>query len=144
VIRRAIAPRRVSDADREAFIRARRRTGGGGPAQMVARSPDGGSISISPGAVQAQFAEPEFSALLPVVQRLTVDRKGRLWIERAPPVWGQPGPVDVVTADGTYLGTLRGEPVPRAFSSGGLTAAVLPGPSGEPRVVVRRLPEALR
>jgi len=144
VIRRAIAPRPVSDADREAFNRSRRRASGGGATRVVTRSSDGGSISIPGGAVQAQFADVPFADMLPVVQRLSVDRKGRLWIERAPPVWGQPGPVDVVTADGTYLGTLRGEPFPRAFSRGGLTAAVLPGASGEPRVVVRRLPEALR
>lgn len=142
VIRREIAPRRVSDADREAFNRARR--GSGGPARVVTSSSSGGSIQIPTGAVQAQFEELEFAERVSVVQRLSVDRKGRLWIERAGEVWGQPGPVDVVGADGAYLGTLRGEPMPRAFSRGGLTAAVRADPAGGAHVVVRRLPAAMR
>jgi hypothetical protein len=79
-----------------------------------------------------------FASVMPVIQRLAADPAGRLWIQRAGSVWGQHGRIDVVRADGTYLGTLPAGPMPVAFSRGGL-AAYIDGA----RVRVQRLPAAL-
>ncbi|HEX2205728.1 MAG TPA: hypothetical protein VHG91_20615, partial [Longimicrobium sp.] len=136
VLRRAVAPRPVGDADRRAYAEARARASGG--AQGVA-----GGNGVPAAALQAQLAGREFAAVLPVVQRLAVDPKGRIWIQRPGPVWGGPGPVDVVAADGAYLGTLRSDDAPRAFSPGGLAASIARDGDVQ-RVVVRRLPAPLR
>ena len=54
---------------------------------------------------------------------------------------GEKGPIDVISADGVYLGTLEpGEfKVPDAFGPGGLTAWIETDEMDVPRVVVKRL-----
>lgn len=123
VLTRPLRPRAVSAADRERFQARRAPAPGGG-------RPASGSITMAGSA--------PFASVMPVIQRLAADPAGRLWIQRAGPVWGQHGPIDVVRADGTYLGTLPAGPMPVAFSRGGLAAYV-----DGARVRVQRLPTAL-
>jgi hypothetical protein len=129
LLRRALQPRRVTPADRERFL-GRRAPGAG------ATAPAGGSMTlqIDPGAIP-------FAPVMPVIQRVAADPAGRLWIQRAGPVWGEDGPIDVLRADGSYLGTLAASPMPAAVSRGGLAAYLAPATG---RVEVRRLPSALR
>lgn len=127
VLTRPLRPRAVTDADRERY-RARRQGSTGGEGHI-----SGGSMTMTVGAGSVPFA-----ATLPAIQRLVADPAGRLWIQRTGAVWGADGPIDVVQADGTYLGTLPAGPLPAAFSRGGL-AAYIDGA----RVRVQRLPAAL-
>jgi hypothetical protein len=90
------------------------------------------------------FARTPFGDRIPAVQRLSADPRGRLWIERAGTVWGRPGPLDVLAADGSYVGTLAGEALPVAWGPGGLAAALERDAQGRTFVSVRRLPAALR
>jgi hypothetical protein len=127
VLTRPLRPRAVTDADRERY-RARRQGSTGGEGHI-----SGGSMTMTVGAGSVPFA-----TTLPTIQRLVADPAGRLWIQRTGAVWGADGPIDVVRADGTYVGTLPAGPLPAAFSRGGL-AAYIDGA----RVRVQRLPAAL-
>ena len=56
---------------------------------------------------------------MPLIERLTVEPGGRLWVERFVP-GDDPGAIDVFEADGEYLGTLpAGTPFPLMFDPSG-------------------------
>ena len=83
----------------------------------------------------------EFAEEIPVIEDLGVDRDGRIWVQRTGSRVGEPGPIDLITADGRYLGTLAaGEtPIPDSFGPGGLAAFIELDEYDVPRVEVRRL-----
>ena len=63
-----------------------------------------------------------FADRIPFVEGLTVDPTGRVWVERVD-IGDEPNRIDVLSADGAYLGTLTDAPVPIAFlPAGGLLA----------------------
>jgi hypothetical protein len=84
----------------------------------------------------------EFSDTIPALQGLRVTPAGKLWVERTAQEVGDPGPVDLVTPEGRYLGTISGVGLPDAFSRSGLAAFVEYDQDGVARVIVRRLPQA--
>ena len=96
-------------------------------------------------AIRAFLGQREFAKVIAVVTALAADWEGRIWVRRAPRdgshVWGEPGPIDLVTADGRYLGTIppKGIRIPRAFGPGGLMAYYEEDEDGVPKVAVRRL-----
>ena len=55
-----------------------------------------------------------------------------------------PGPLDAITPEGDYLGTIPDSRMPNAFGPDGLVAYVTADALDVPTVVVRRLPEAIR
>lgn len=55
-----------------------------------------------------------------------------------------PGPIDVITAEGEYLGTFPDSRMPNAFGPDGLVAYVEVDELNVPTVVVKRLPAAIR
>jgi hypothetical protein len=81
-----------------------------------------------------------FLDTIPALQGLRVTPSGKLWIERTGENVGDPGPVDVVTPEGQYLGTFTGVGLPDAVSRSGLAAFVEYDDDGVGRVIVRRLP----
>jgi hypothetical protein len=133
VLRRAVAPRRVSAADRERMLARQGRPGPAGPGP----APGTMMMGVSP-------SDVPFADVMPVIQGIVADPQGRIWVARSGPVYGQPGPVDVLRPDGAYLGTLPAGPLPAAFSRGGTAAYFVPDAGGGMRVEVRRLPSALR
>ena len=60
--------------------------------------------------------------------------------------WRSPGPIDVVTADGRYVGTFTTEAtaMPDAFGPNGMAAFIELDEFEVASVVVRRLPAAVR
>jgi hypothetical protein len=135
VIERPIRPRPVTQRDRDAEL-ARRRDGGG--VTVV-----GGSGTVPPAvrqAIAAQMANVEFAPVIPVIDRMIVDRAGRVWVQRSGPADGRPGPVDILAADGRYVGTLAPQAAPNAFSPAGRAAYITRDEMGVERVVVRTLP----
>ena len=56
----------------------------------------------------------------------------------------RPGPIDVITAEGEYLGTLPDSRMPNAFGPDGLVAYVEVDELDVPAVVVKRLPPGIR
>lgn len=72
---------------------------------------------------------------------------GRYELPPVGPVdWRTPGPIDVVTADGRYIGTFATEAtaLPDAFGPGGMAAFIELDEFDVASVVVRRLPAAVR
>ena len=103
---------------------------------------------------------PEVSILL----ALATTWEGRIWVQRraedvgnrvrigpaslglfGPKNWHTPGPIDVVTADGRYVGTFAAEatPLPDAFGPDGMAAFIELDEFDVASVVVRRLPAAV-
>lgn len=116
-------------------IRIERGGGGGGGGPARGRSPQ---------EIERTMGEMEFADTIPALRGLRVAPPGKLWIERTGPVIGEPGPIDVVTPEGQYLGTITGSRLPDAISRSGLAAYVERGENDVERVIVRRLPEGWR
>ena len=104
---------------------------------------------------------PEVSILVAI----STTWEGRIWVQRrgeeagnrgpiGPPSlglfgpinWRTPGPIDVVTADGRYVGTFATEAtaMPDAFGPNGMAAFIELDEFDVASVVVRRLPAAVR
>jgi hypothetical protein len=90
----------------------------------------GGGVSLDREAVKRmledQVSNMAFFPEIPVVESLAADWEGRIWVQRSSGVPGEPGPTDVITADGGYVGTLPpdGLRIPDAFGPGGLAAYI--------------------
>ena len=105
-------------------------------------------------AFQARFREMrrerirnmEFYHEVPVVRTLRTSWEGTIWVRRRGVEPAGDGPIDLLTADGRYLGTLPADatPMPRAFGPDGLVAFVERDELDVPTVVVKRLPPELR
>lgn len=69
------------------------------------------------------------------------DREGCLWIERSSQDGVGDGPIDIVTSDGGYVGTLGpdGPQLPNAFGPGGLMAYLIEDDLGVQTISVLRL-----
>ena len=87
---------------------------------------------------------------VPVVASLRATRAGTLWIQRSTePGADEPGPIDVITPDGRYVGTLETgtealPDMPDAFGPGGLVAFIDTDDFDVPVITVRRLPPEIR
>ncbi len=149
---RPFTPREVSRRDQAAErerqleqIAAREGSSRGGG---MAYSSDGSanrSISISAGRtselLRARVETMEFGEEIPVLAGMTVDWEGRIWTERTGPRVGEKGPIDLIDADGRYVGSVapEGFRIPDAFGPNGLAAFIEADEMDVPRVIVRRL-----
>jgi hypothetical protein len=132
MIGRDIAPVPVGPAEEEAE-RERQLAeleAGGGPQIQIATAGPGGGTQVVPQEqiremLRQQVANVTFWHEIPVIARLAADAEGRLWVERSGEI-GEEGPIDLLEADGDYLGTIpAGElRIPMAFGPGGLAAWV--------------------
>ena len=70
--------------------------------------------------------EMTFAEEVPVIANIVVDWDDRIWVERTGEDGGAPGPIDIVTPDGGYVGTLPadGVRIPSAFGPNGLMAYI--------------------
>ena len=89
----------------------------------------------------------EFYHEVPVVRDLQTSWEGTIWVGR----WGEErtshGPIDLLSPDGHYIGTLAAEAIamPSAFGPDGLVAFIETNDLGvNTAVVVKRLPPELR
>ena len=85
--------------------------------------------------------EMTFAEEVPVIADIAVDWDDRIWVERTGEDGGPPGPIDIVTPDGGYVGTLPadGVRIPSAFGPDGLMAYVTADEFGVQIVRVIRL-----
>lgn len=128
---RPIAPRKTTEADRQAAsgggLRARERPRANG---------DPARLQLS------DLGDAGFADRIPVIRGLLGDGSGLLWIARETEPAGARGPdIDVVRGT-TYVGTIRGHRMPAAFSEDGRAAYVEQDDLDITRIVVRRLPAA--
>jgi len=142
LLERPLAPRPVTRRDQDqarAAFRERLTSGEG------MRAMGGGGAAprgIPPEFVEQQVRELTFAETIPTIQALFADPSGRLWVERPGEVFGEPGgPIDLISPQGRYIGTLRGQRLPAAVSRSGRAAWVERTELDVPRVVVRQLPD---
>ena len=146
VIERSVAPVPVTEAIEEAE-RARQIEVLTGPENSTIRL-FGGSETLS-GEAAKQLREQMLSMIenmlfpeeIPVVAGMAVDGEGRLWIARTAPDGTGDGPIDILTPEGHYVGTLpQGAPrIPDAFGPDGLMAYIETDAMDVPSVRVIRL-----
>lgn len=147
-LQRPVRPRLTTDRDREQARQARRETMASGRGQIRISIGGGGGAGgrapgregPSPAEVERTMGEMEFADTIPALQGLRVTPSGKLWIERTGQNVGDPGPVDVVTPEGQYLGTITSIGLPDAFSRTGRAAFIQYDEDGVARVIVRQLP----
>lgn len=155
IIRRPLPPEPVTPAMKKEFQERRdaaRREGLGaaGAGNIVIRS-NTFSVRGSPtGSVESSsevdFPELRFYPEIPVLTSLSTTWEGRIWVQRRGEEPGSPGPIDVLTSDGRYVGTLAAHAttVPDAFGPNGMAAFIEFDEFDVARVVVRRLPTPVR
>ncbi|WP_419939435.1 6-bladed beta-propeller [Candidatus Palauibacter sp.] len=111
----------------------------------VSRS--GGAMTISGTGGGARARERietlEFAEEVPVVRDLRTSWGGRIWVLRRGEEPASDGPIDILAADGRYLGSYRtgATRLPDAFGPGGLAAFIERDELDVQTVVVKRLPD---
>ena len=82
---------------------------------------------------------------IPLIRDLHTSREGTIWIRRGADELGIDGPIDLITADGRYLGTFSRDAtdLPAAFGPDGLVAFIEKTDLDVPTVVVKRLPRGV-
>ena len=95
---------------------------------------------------QGNRAEPRFYPEIPVLRSLSTTWEGRIWVLRRGDEPDSAGPIDVVSADGHYVGTFATDAtrMPDAFGPNGLAAFIELDEFDVASVVVRRLPASVR
>lgn len=161
---RAIEPRRVTGSDRERW-QERRASGEGGAPQTIAITATSGSAGSGTsvtfgggrsgggagsgggapgGPIALDLDNIPFAEFMSVVTGLRADPQGRIWVQRRNTDALEAGPIDLLTREGRYIGTLPPQPLPGAFSATGLAAYVVRDELDVERVKVVRLPASWR
>lgn len=164
VLTRAGEPRRVTKRDQEEWDERRRSgdgptgtavtitsttTGGGGGGTAVsvggagARG-GGGPGGGGPAPMRMTLENTPFAEFMSIVTRVNADVHGRLWIQRRNSDAREQGPIDLVTGEGRYIGTLPAQPMPDAVSASNRAAWIERDELGVERVAVRQLPAGWR
>lgn len=97
------------------------------------------------GSQRADIESWPFFSEVPVIQDIQTSWGGAIWVRRAGEDPLGDGPIDVLTADGEYLGTYPPDEVqmPAAFGPDGLAAFIETDQVDVETVVVRRLPASV-
>ena len=97
------------------------------------------------GSVRFAIERPYYPEI-PVLHGLSTTWEGRIWVQRRGEHPESGGPIDVVTADGEYVGTYPTDAtaMPDAFGPDGLAAFIELDEFDVASVVVRRLPTEVR
>lgn len=150
VLEGPLRPRAVSERDRSVArdrLREQLESGAGMlrvEARNGARSFSAGGGGLPPEEVERRLRALTFAGSVPVIARLTADRQGRLWVQRNGRDLARSGPLDILTAEGRYVGTLTEGEIPDAFGPDGLAAWIETDELGVERVIVKRLPAGWR
>jgi len=153
VLRRPFAPRPVTPAMQEAEKKRRMEeieAGQGGQMRFMATGPGGRTFSPSPDAIKEMLRnsaeQMQFYPELPVLMNLATGWTGKIWAVRRGQQPTEPGPIDVLTPAGQYVGTFAvgATELPSAFGPEGMVAFIERDEFDVPTVVVKRLPAVLR
>ena len=143
---RKMAERRAQSAGPPAGSGVRMMQVSGAAVSSGAASGAGGGVSLSGGNLSISIGEAPFFPVIPVIQELITTWEGRIWVMRQGDELLEDGPIDVLTADGEYIGTYRtgATKMPDAFGPDGMAAFIEFDDLGVASVVVRRLPAEVR
>ena len=140
IVTRPLRPRPVTNRMRTEEIERRLKA-------LETRQPTAGDPAMQAAVqsvIEAQRAgieSMEFYPVMPVVLALRTDWEGTIWVRRrGDEVEADGGPIDLITADGRYSGTLApgSTALPEAFGPDGLVAFVEKDDLDVPYVVVKR------
>ncbi|MDE2985738.1 MAG: 6-bladed beta-propeller [Gemmatimonadota bacterium] len=150
IIRRPFQPEpvtpRIEKEHREKQETARREGSGDGSMPMRIFTPGGrNSGGLNP-TIPLDLPEPAYYHELSVLRELSTTWDGSIWVCRRGDEPESDGPIDVVTSDGRYIGTFTEDAteIPDAFGPEGVAAFIEHDEFEVARVVVRRLPAAVR
>jgi hypothetical protein len=143
ILERPIAPKKGTQKDKEAFI-----TNLHANFDLGSMNTRGGGTTASSEGAQARLASALKNApwleVVPVVRRLATDPTGRIWLARTPADFGVYGPVDLIRADGSYIGTIAKGTLPAAVSATGRAAFIERDDLAVEHVTVKQLPAKWR
>ncbi len=139
IVTRPFRPRPVTDRIRNEEI-DRRLKSFEGRQPMTGDSAMQAAVQAMIDAQRVGIESMEFYTEMPVVLALRTDWEGTVWVRRRGEEGAGDDPIDLITADGRYLGTLPpGSTVlPEAFGPDGLVAFVETDDLDVPYVVVKR------
>jgi hypothetical protein len=83
-----------------------------------------------------------FAELMPVIREIRADPDSRIWVQRDAGSGSTNYPIDILGANGDYIGTVKGMPMPNAIGPNGLMAFIETDDLGVQRVSVKRAPAA--
>lgn len=139
IVQRPLRPVAVTEAvqQRERERRLRELHEDNAAARLLDATADDAVRSLQ----ERNIALLQFMDEVPVIRDMAVDRADRLWIARTGADGLEDGPVDIVTIDGGYVGTLEpgALPLPDAFGPDGLMAYIEGDDLGVQSVRVIRL-----
>jgi hypothetical protein len=138
ILRRNIPPRRVTARDREHELE-RRAAAYARPGGLVVVGAGGELPAGMRAEMAAALQNVDFASVMPVINDVRADARGNLWVERSGPSPDRSGPIDLISPEGEYIGTLAGLALPQAFSRRGRIAQVRKNALGVEEVVVQRL-----
>ena len=148
IIRRPFEPEPMTETVREAhkerMAAARRALGGsGGPDRLMVV---GAAEGNHPQPAATFELEERYYHEIPVLRGLATTWEGRIWVQRRGEEPESDGPIDVLTAEGAYVGTYAtgATEMPDAFGPDGLAAFIELDEFDVASVVVRRLPSEVR
>ena len=148
IIRRPFEPEPVTETVREAHAErlaaARRALGGTGGSKMLMVVGAAGGSNPQPAATFE--LQDRYYHEVPVLRGLSTTWEGRIWVQRRGEEPDSDGPIDVLTAEGAYVGTYATgtTEMPGAFGPDGLAAFIKLDEFDVASVVVRRLPTGVR
>jgi hypothetical protein len=153
IVRRPFKPEPVTDRiekehreRQEAF----REAAGGGFGGVFIQSRTSTTGGVASGEADQLFSldmpEPTYYPELSVLRDLSTTWGGNIWVLRRGEAPESDGPIDVITSDGRYVGTFPTDAteIPDAFGPNGMAAFIELDEFDVARVVVRRLPTAVR
>jgi hypothetical protein len=147
IIERSIAPRKGTQKDKDAYV-VREAESMAQSANMTSRTAPGGTSAGGGGpsreALEQLLKNATWLDVIPVLRRVNADPQGRIWVARTPDDFGTSGPIDIVRADGTYVGTIANSIFPAAVSKSGRAAFIERDELGVERVTVKQLPAVWR
>lgn len=129
-LERPIAPIVVTDEIREQERERRLAEAAASDGGRLRVLGGGGGVSIDRDAIRRMMEDRVrsmvFADEIPVIADMGVDWEDRIWVERSPVEVGGEGSIDIITADGRYLGTIPadGVRIPDAFGPDGLLAYI--------------------
>ncbi len=152
IIRRPFRPEPVTPEFKREHMERRaaawQESGGMGPVSgtrmMVVEGGTGANPNLGP--ASSFQIEERFHHELPVLRGLATTWDGRIWVQRRGDEPDEDGPIDIMTAEGDYVGTYPtgATAMPDAFGPGGLAAFIELDELSVASVVVRRLPAHVR
>jgi hypothetical protein len=141
-IERAIAPRKGTQKDKDAWVKreAEELSRAAGQSRAGPSGPTGGVATPDRAVLEALVRGATWLEVIPVLRRIATDPQGRIWVGRMPADFGIYGPIDIVRDNGTYIGTILNAVVPAAVSKSGRAGFIERDELGVERVTVKRVP----